>query len=198
MSFDVCNTITEQYEDRSATKTYSPAYMDGLLYGKGIRILVDTGASLSLMNAELFDAIRSEDKNTIKILPWTRGMVRTAGGDTLRVRGIAHIIIAAGTMTMRIPVALVEKLSKGLIMGIDILEKTKATIQMDKKTITFGGTYCIPIDITTGEAMVMEEIEEDFKITPIMTLNVLSCKQIKTISYQHIAPPLSTQNSLKI
>lgn len=55
-------------------------------------------------------------------------MVRTAGGDTLKVRGIAHIVIAAGIMTMRILVALVEKLSKGLILRIDILEKTNTTI----------------------------------------------------------------------
>lgn len=31
---------------------------------------------------------------------------------------------------------------------------------MDKKTITFGETFCIPLDITTGEALTLEEVEE--------------------------------------
>ena len=54
------------------------------------------------------------------------------------------------------PAAIVEGLSKSLIIGIDVLEKARAQLDIRTKTLTMGGKYKIPIKITSNEALNIE------------------------------------------
>ena len=90
-SIDTCNTLASKMAANAISNSptdqkkiqYSPTYISATLYDKEVRVLVDTGASLSLINADLWDNISNRDKEDIPLFPWTRGDVKTAGEETL-------------------------------------------------------------------------------------------------------------------
>jgi predicted aspartyl protease len=64
------------------------------VYEREISMLIDTGASISLIEGALFDQLVKEmkkKKEDIEVVPWTKRNIKTAGGQMLGVRGKAKV-----------------------------------------------------------------------------------------------------------
>jgi hypothetical protein len=86
------------------------------------------------------------------------GKIKTAGKEDLTVRGSAIITIDLDEdVNIILPVAIVEGLSKKLIMGIDVMDKINATINVSKKKITFMDKYTFEIATMPLELLHIEE-----------------------------------------
>ena len=181
---NACNTVQAINPTPSKNSQYSPTYLDAKFHDSQVRILVDTGASLSLIQAELLYTISKQSGTQPIIKEWDRGVVRTAGGEGLQMKGTTTITIDLGDVDLCMPVAIVEGLSKTFIIGVDVLNKTRTVIDLSKKNITFAEKHTIPLDIMAGEVLVMEETA---------TYNP-ECYTYKAVANkEYTVPPYSTE-----
>ena len=150
---DTCNVVTQPVIlNTPKSIQYSPTYIRDMFYDKPVQVLVDTGASLSLINAEI----------------WTRSMKKTRKESSrylgLEVSWRRHLTcqrndinISIANFKLKMPVAIVEKLSKSIIMRVDVLDKTEAEINVSKR-LTFKRIYPVTLDVAAAEVIVVEEI----------------------------------------
>jgi len=89
-------------------------------------MLIDTRASISLIESGLFDRISTQE-NDIEVIPYRETSIKTAGGQLIPIREQTKIYVnLTDDLRFMIDVTRVNKLVKKLIMGIDTLNKLDA------------------------------------------------------------------------
>ena len=105
----------------------------GLVKNKSVEVLVDSGASMSVMSKQLYEMI-PEMKNC----EWRKGKIAkasAANGSEVQFAGECKVPIEMGSRTMEHWVYIAENLSYDIILGCDFLEKYKAKIDFDAKLL---------------------------------------------------------------
>lgn len=146
----------------AGNQQYTPAHIDVLIGKTPFRLLVDTKASVSLIQGEFYDKLVRRREISDKIEPWNRGQIGTAARNSMKVRGIAKITV---DLSDKVPfimlLAVVNGLSKSLIISVNALNKTDTKIDMQKKTITFANKHIFNIDIGHNETYTTDYYPSD-------------------------------------
>jgi hypothetical protein len=108
--------------------------IDIVVNGHKIRSLVDTGASATLIDWTTFLKIRKNDGESIR-LQQDDSRLRTASGQPLEVRGMAHLCYQFGKRTVWRPTLVVSGLKTGSIIGADTLRDEGMIVDVKRKKI---------------------------------------------------------------
>ena len=98
----------------------------------------------------------SKEKIEEDIREWNKKSIKTTAGNEMRVRGLTCLTLTLGiNILLRMEFAVVNSLSKELIMSVDALNKLNALIDMEKQKNSIE-KYSFSIDIGTPEALTTE------------------------------------------
>eukprot|EP00117_Sycon_ciliatum_P030790 scpid39474/ scgid4420/ Retrovirus-related Pol polyprotein from transposon 297; Protease; Reverse transcriptase; Endonuclease len=107
----------------------------GLLNGRKIHMLVDTGASVSLLAARRLGEFDIEQED---ILPPPDNPVFGAGGDALQIVGTSIVTLEIGQATCLHEIWIVNHLHQECLLGRDVLAKIPCKIQSDGQNLNFS------------------------------------------------------------
>jgi predicted aspartyl protease len=142
--FDPCNAAKEQNEmPRIFSLNFANA-IEGSIDGDPIRILIDTGASISLISKQLYDA--SERLQRHGIDRSHAKSARSASGSDIGLLGtvnLARNLLDHNRIEHDVYVA--EPLATNCILGMDCLQMTKATLDFKTNTLSIPGFASIPL-----------------------------------------------------
>lgn len=109
--------------------------------------MVDSGASCTLLSAQVFDALPLNIKNTIPKWPWNKGLVKSAAGTPLHIRETVYVVININELDIRIPALIVSNFSKDLLLGTDVLKRANIKINYNSETVSINDQVEVPMDI---------------------------------------------------
>lgn len=138
----------------------SPAYIDGKIGDCKVKLMIDTGASLSLIQTKLLEQLLRNTTRQYNLRKWDRGELRIASGKPLKVRGLVDVCVDVGPVTLGITMAVVDELSKSIIIGVDVLTRLHAHIDLREGRLTIAGQYNVPLDLQAFDANMVEEDED--------------------------------------
>ena len=143
------NTCYVIHHSESKDAQYIPAHMNAFVGPIDFRVLVDTGASISLIQGEMYDEMIKKKLISNNFKRWTGGTVRTAAENGMAVRGTTQIeiVLKGDNIRLTLEVAIINGLTKELIMGIDVLNKLSACIDLKRRCITLDWRFTFPLDI---------------------------------------------------
>ena len=106
--------------------------MDAFVGPINFRVLVDTGASISLIRGKMYDEMIHQRLIPTNMKRWNGGTVKTAAGNGMAVRGTAQIqiVLKGENVSLILEVAIINGLTKELIIGIDVFNKLCACIDL--------------------------------------------------------------------
>lgn len=132
----------------------TPALIGGKVNGHDVSVLIDTGATVSLISKRIMHDAKIQ--HTLE--PWTEGPIRTANGQPLEIIGIATVNLVVGQANITYKAIAVETLARGVILGKNILELVGATLNLDNRTITFKGCDPVCFESMCHETMEVEHV----------------------------------------
>jgi len=100
-----------------------------------------------------------------EIQPWEMGPVKTANGSKLEIKGVITITAMLGDAEVTYDMIVAETLSRGMIIGKDVLGQVGAVLDLKHDTITLDG--CKP---TSLKKRVMETMEIGFSVMEVFPL----------------------------
>ena len=131
----------------------SPCLIPAMINQQHIEMLVDTGATVSLISERMVNELQL----TKAIEPWKLGPVKTANGNPLDIRGVISITARIGNAEAEYDAIVAKNLSRGIILGKDILEQMGAVIDLKHETVTLEG--CEPVSFS-GRVTESLEVQE--------------------------------------
>ena len=108
--------------------------LSGSIGGEQISWLLDTGAAVTLLREDAWRRLRTKQKFP-ELKPWSSLKLVGAGGDPLTIHGSAHIELELGGGKFEAEVVVVSPLTSEAILGLDFLQKEKATIDLTSKVL---------------------------------------------------------------
>lgn len=101
--------------------------LEGRVAGKDCQIVVDTGASNTIVRTDLIQKLKS-------ISPSRKFVITTANGESIDVRGEVMVQIEIGSMSIPHKVFVAE-ITDPIILGMDFLDAHKAVLDFDQRLI---------------------------------------------------------------
>lgn len=147
--------------------SYIPAVIGGTIENTGVQVLLDTGATVTLIGADTIRRIGMETEIEL----WNKGPVRAANGNSLQVMGTIRLELKIGPAVIICKAVVVQDLSRDMILGKDVLKLTRARLDMEHDTVTFAGCPPLPFGEAVGEAAQVDVeyivcATEDYTIPP--------------------------------
>lgn len=105
-----------------------------------MEVLIDTGASMSLMLEEVATKIGLRGKINKNL----KKSIRTASSAFMENLGMLKVELKMGKCVLRYANLVVKLLPQGVLLGMDVLEAMEAVIDCKKLCITVKGNICIP------------------------------------------------------
>ncbi|XP_065923756.1 uncharacterized protein [Magallana gigas] len=99
------------------------------------KLLVDTGATLTLISTDLLSKVSDNDKPVLKDM---KRQILDAGGNCLRIRGRGNFPAKCSTLNTRIE-AVVADLGLDGILGLDFFERHSCCIDIQRSILTIDG-----------------------------------------------------------
>lgn len=131
--------INQDCEYREYNKTEGRADNDMLLeasiYGCRVRILIDSGAQITLINDKFIEKNKQRYKK-IPILPLNNTVITTATGEKQRVSKQVMTKINVQDIEIEITALIVKNLVYDVIVGVDTLRRLQAIIDFNKRQIS--------------------------------------------------------------
>ncbi|XP_041467396.1 uncharacterized protein LOC121417729 [Lytechinus variegatus] len=137
-------------------------YLQGKVNGQDLKLLVDTGATNTLIGEKVFDQI--EEIRRPELLPVT-SVVLQADGSQLRIRGKSMLEVQIGDIVVT-TMATVASLKNEGILGLDFLVKINAVLDCQKMELrtNYGIVPCLD---SNGESFCRRIVAgEDYSIPP--------------------------------
>jgi hypothetical protein len=134
----------------------APCLVDAEINKYAVEVLVDTGATVSLISERKVNDLKLN--KTIK--PWQQGPVKTANGNPLDILGVIDITARIGDAEIEYQAIVVVNLSRGLILGKDVLEQIGAIIDLGRHTLTVDGCKPIAFSGRVVESLEVQEVCE--------------------------------------
>ena len=127
-------------EVEMARATLEGIFIKGEINGLEARLLVDTGASICLLNPKIYEEISAEERPVLE--PVTLKKVVTADGKTMNIHGMAKfkIVINGQMVDQKMYVANIEL---DAILGLDYMAVCKAILDIGNRAVTF---HCVDQD----------------------------------------------------
>ena len=102
-----------------------------------IRALIDSGAQVSLLNAEIFTQLPTK---LVRRLPHRSSRLKSASGDPIPSIGVYNINIHLGEVPLMHTFHVVKQLKQSALLGADFLAQTGAILDCGKQTIKIHDT----------------------------------------------------------
>lgn len=128
-------TLHQQMEADRASMT-GEILVPGKISGLGIKMLLDTGASVSLISTHLWENLHAADPRWTLIS--TNAQIRTVSGSLANVRGQVILEIAIGDQYY-IHQFLVVDVREDVILGLDFLQRYQVDWSWQRGTLTLKG-----------------------------------------------------------
>jgi transposase InsO family protein len=144
----------------------SRLFIDSVVGQTQVRWLVDTGASISVLDGKLFRKIYADNSTLCVPLQVGQGPVRGATGHTFHVLGRYRIPMTVQNKGFFIEVTIVNQLDAQAILGVDFLESYNAVINMNQGSVSLADNEIITTVTTTRN----------------ITVNAFSSKAVKVSS----------------
>ena len=127
-------------EVETARATLEGIFIKGEINGLEAKLLVDTGASIYLLNPKVYQEISREERPVLE--PVTLKKVVTADGKTMKIHGMAKfkIIVNGQMVDQKMYVANIEL---DAILGLDYMVVCKAILDIGNRAVTF---HCVDQD----------------------------------------------------
>ena len=110
------------------------------MFNEPVKMLYDTGSDITCVNEEIFRKIPI-DQRPAKIQENHQKQFRSAGGQSLKVKGKFLLPLTLGKKTVSHPCYVIKNLSEAAIMGIDFIQQHKLNYCPDKRSFSWkGGT----------------------------------------------------------
>ena len=117
-------------------KRLSNVSIFGTILSQKFRLLVDTGAAISVVSESFYyDVLRTSfclKKNE------TISNIKTADGNTSPVSGLVSFTVTIGTETYKCNASVVPSLAYTVVLGRDFLHENYAVIDVNGQTVTFA------------------------------------------------------------
>lgn len=131
--------------------------------GTDLDVLVDTGATVSVVSAEL-----ARERGT-PVSPWTGGSVKLPDGARADVRGKVTMRLQIGRTELAWTFVVFEKLCCSMIAGLDLLNACGARIDLENQTVVMAG--CV---LALGDQEARERVEIPIRLAEAVTLEARS------------------------
>lgn len=112
-------------------------YLDVRIFGKSFRVLLDSGASHTVLGKE---GLWLMDKFPIRLRHTTGRLVETADGNKHQVSGYVNLPITLEGRTRNLNVIVVPSLGQALILGVDFWDKMQILTDIHNRTWEFAPT----------------------------------------------------------
>lgn len=124
--------------------------VSGKISGLGVRMVLDTGASVSLISTYLWKNLRAVDPRWT-LMP-TNAQIRTVSGDLANVRGQAVLEVAIGEQYY-VQQFLVMDVQEDIISGLDFVQRYKVDWNWRRGILTLRGREAVAFrKYRTGDA----------------------------------------------
>ena len=114
------------------------------IVGVDVRMLLDTGAAVTLLRHDIWFQIASRSPRSLK--PWPMAVLVSAGGNPLTIHGCADITLGVGGRNFKTEMVVVSPLTSEAILGLDFLQRQRALIDLDRPRLCLKESACnIPL-----------------------------------------------------
>ena len=125
------NSVHDQ--DSSCT----PLKAEMKLCGITINVIIDTGASVSVMDLQILKQLQENSCKTIPLFHWKKGQVTGADGTPLKV--VAEALIPVGDSEEEVKFVIIDPVPCGILIGNDALSKLKPIINYSSNQVSIQG-----------------------------------------------------------
>ena len=111
-------------------------HVNGEVQGHTTALLVDTGASVTLMRKDVWD--RVNQAQGVRLEPWTERQLVSVNGSPLKIYGHAPAAITMEGIAYSADIVVVSPLTSEVILGLDFLREHEAVVDVKKSEIRMG------------------------------------------------------------
>jgi len=119
---------------RPSKRPFLPAQINSV----SVQMLYDTGADISAISEKCFRQISPENRPEKLNVPHHRDF-RSAGGQTLHIRGQYNLNVIVGKKTIKHPFYVIRDLNEDAILGIDFIQANKLSYCPDRRSFSWNG-----------------------------------------------------------
>ena len=145
-------------------------------------LLLDTGAAVTLLRKDTWDKVTSHSPQ--QLVPWSETKLVGANGSPLNIHGSARILLKLKGKTVPTDVVIVSPLTTEGIVGLDFLQKEKASIDLDKEQIYLPERNCtLPLHKpapTSKDIAVKVRLEGTIEVPAYSEIEVMACLEEPT------------------
>lgn len=139
-------------------------HMSAQLNGYSCSFLVDTGASISLIDTTTLVRCKLSRK---RLLPWNQQHLMGVDGSLLCVQGSLSVQLNCSGHTFVVPVVVVQGLQEEAILGLDFLQSHRCNIDCQQHVLRFfGQDINVPLDFTGKTTVAVAAVLNDTTIVP--------------------------------
>ena len=103
-----------------------------------VSLLLDMGSAVTLIRRDIWE--RVEEKGIQALVPSKEQLLVSVDGSPLDILGQTEVMLQIGSKKLSTKVVVVSELTTEAILGIDVLNQYKATIDLSSKKLLLGET----------------------------------------------------------
>ena len=145
--------ITDDLEESSL-------YITAWINDKSIECLIDSGASISVIN---FKEYQSRKSALLKPLSRCRRPICIANGQTVEAPGIAHLPLGIDDTQYEVPLVIAD-IAVPVILGMDFIRKQKGIIDSNNNEVILNGVHYKCHDYEMKSHIFRVTVAEDIEI----------------------------------
>ena len=147
------------------------------------KALVDTGADVSLLDAQIFDKLHKKFKSDIS--KQNSITLRSVTGQALKIIGTALVTLHIESKTFPFTFYVVEKLGKEMILGDDFLSSHQGHWDFTKSTLTLDG-HKISLISKDSRELCVPSIEQETYMSKLEHLSKENLDRFKVLITENI------------
>ena len=121
--------------DLFAVNTHAAYYIKGIVNSYPVKFMLDTGASVSLLDVNVWNTIKGE----AILSPWNSPGLVGVAGTPLQVHGTIELQVDLGDQRYPVNVIVTESLKTEAILGLDFLDIHQSIIDVSRQNLSLTG-----------------------------------------------------------
>lgn len=113
-------------------------------------IIIDTGASTSVVGEKFFDEYLNQNNKAVMLYP-SQSNIIVADNRTAVTRGMCFLQVAVGPINEKVSFKIIENLGYKVILGVDVLSQWQVKIDFEKEIIKFPTKEIVSMKIRKDE-----------------------------------------------
>lgn len=188
------NNLMQQSEtNHSDSLLYVSANIGSRRSSKNVAMLIDSGASINVLSADIYDKLGSK-------YPLTKpsAQLLSVTDQHLQVRGVAMIPIRLGPICHVSPVYICEGIRQDGLLGLQFLRETGIVLDFASASMLVDG-HIIPIRTSHRSPTVCHiSLSEDFELTANSETNIPGATLSRPLEVIGIVEPRSVDKSINV